>query len=132
MGNNDEMETWSVDALEETNVDIEKLATFIAESAGDSYYGERFFGVADRVLNSLKTWPRSHGKYSDEYDDSIRRIEIPGYRAAIIYKTYDDTLEVIAVMAFHTLSNPNEYNRIIAERVAIADEKFKEVEIDPR
>jgi plasmid stabilization system protein ParE len=125
MANSIDLLTWSVDAIEETFDDIEKIADFIAESAGSQRYGKRFSDTANVVLNSLKTWPRAHRHYSDDFDDDIRRIEIPGYRAAILYKVYDDTLEVIAVMAFHTLKDPDEYNRIVAERVAIADNKMK-------
>ncbi|MDR1861607.1 MAG: hypothetical protein LBQ41_01080 [Candidatus Ancillula sp.] len=117
-------ETWTIDALDETKEDIANIGYFIAETAGSEYYGERFIYTAETVLNSLKTWPLSHRKYSNEYDDNIRRIEIPGYKAAIIYKTYEDTLEAIAVMAFHTLQNPETYNKIISERVRIADKKM--------
>jgi hypothetical protein len=123
---NDNFETWSVDTLRETRDDIVNIGDFISEKTGDAYFGERFVITSELVLNSLKTWPYSNRKYSDEYDDDIRRIEIPGYKAAILYKTYEDTLEVIAVMAFHTLTDPDEYNRIISERVAIADKKFED------
>jgi hypothetical protein len=125
MENDIGFEVWSVDTLTETKVDIILIGDFIAEKAGSEYYGERFVLTTEKVLNSLKTWPRAHRHYSDDFDDNIRRIEIPGYKAAILYKIYDDTLEVIAVMAFHTLKDPDEYNRIVSERVAIADNKMK-------
>jgi hypothetical protein len=124
VSNDEKFELWTVESLEETDDDIVSIAEFIEEITGDEHYGDRFQDTANRVLLSLNIWPKSHQKYSDEYDDNIRRIEIPGYKAAIIYKTYKDTLEVIAVMAFHTLTDPDEYNRIISERVAIADKKL--------
>jgi hypothetical protein len=124
MLHNEEIETWYVDAIQEAFDDVDDIARFIATSTKEKFRGEKFSSTTMAVLNSLKTWPRSHRRYSDEYDETIRRIEIPGYNAALIYKVYDNTLEVIAVMAFHTLKNPEEYNKIVTERVAIADKQL--------
>jgi plasmid stabilization system protein ParE len=117
-------EIWRVDELDETKKDITEIADYIAETTGNEIYGNRFANAVETAIYSLKTWPFSQRKFSDEFDDTIRRIEIFDYNAAILYKVYADTFEVIAVLAFHTLSDPESYRRIIAQRVALADKKY--------
>jgi plasmid stabilization system protein ParE len=118
-------ECWNVGILDETLSDISKIARFIEEKTNSEYYGKRFDDAATAVVESLRTFPYVNRYYSDDMDDHIRRVEIPGYKAAILYKTYDKELEVIAVMAFHTLKNPKIYNKIISRRIAIADAKVE-------
>lgn len=118
---------WKVDIIDEIIDDIDNIAKFIEEVTKEVYYGERFGDIADNVIDSLKNTPYIHNRFDDDFDNHIRRIDIPGYNASILYKTYDNTLEVIAVMAFHTLRDPEEYRRIINERVKISDAKISSV-----
>jgi hypothetical protein len=121
MHNNNQI--WNVSVINEVTADINDIASFITDKTENSYYGARFKRVARDTIHNLQTSPYSNRKYSDEFDITIRRVVISGYKAAILYKVYDNTLEVIAIMAFHTLQNPKKYNALIQKRVKTANLK---------
>jgi hypothetical protein len=125
MDGNDEIVRWRVDAIDEVFDDIDNIALFIEKKTNSEAYGRRFANTAKGILDSLNYWPNMNSRYSADIDEAVRRIEIPGYHAAFLYKTYVDTLEVIGLMAFHTLKNPKTYNKIISKRIAIADAKVE-------
>ncbi|MDR0950375.1 MAG: hypothetical protein LBM13_01870 [Candidatus Ancillula sp.] len=114
----DDVEVWSVDTLREVDRDIAQLTQWYGEN-GDGKKSElKFADSVARALRSLTTFPRNHRMWEDE--DTIRRFDLPSHNVAIIYFIDDDYLEVIAVQAFHTLADPERYNRLITERVKIA------------
>jgi plasmid stabilization system protein ParE len=94
--------------------DIALLSDFYYDSAGEEA-AIRFESAAETMIDSLSSWPRSHAIWGD--NDTIRKVNLPKHKVAVIYRIDDNMLEVIAVAAYHTLQDPIRIDKLIAERL---------------
>jgi hypothetical protein len=69
----------------------------------------------------LSKKPQINRRFSDEFEESVRRVIVPNKKVGIIYKIYNKELEVIAVLGYHTMSNPDVYKSIISQRIKQQD-----------
>jgi len=108
---------YAVSAIEEVNTDIDDLAAFYREIAGEES-AQRFEGAIEEVMKSLSFMPYSHPMWED--DDSVRRINMASHKQSIIYLVLEDVLQVVAVKAFHTLQDPIKTKTLLGRRISKA------------
>ncbi len=108
------MQQYTVEYGDEILEDIAELYGFYLDLV-DETSAERFRVAALNTIAALTTFPNSHPMWQE--NANIRRINMPNHKVAIIYLVKDEALEVIAVAAFHTLTNPEKYTQKIKERL---------------
>jgi plasmid stabilization system protein ParE len=109
----EDIQVWNVRAIPAAQDDFLELIEFYREHGGD-ISAVRFEEATETLLSTLKTWPRANAKWKD--DDTLRRLNFPNHKVSIIYKIEDDDLDVIAIVAFHMLSNPKTTTNLINKR----------------
>ena len=110
------IDEWRVELSEKAAGDVRKLAAYYYEVGDGERSAIKFENALEQTLESLAHFPRINPKWDDV--DVVRRVDMTTHNVALIYRIADDLFEVIAVAAFHTLSDPAEYEALIAERIA--------------
>jgi plasmid stabilization system protein ParE len=118
-----EEQYYTVIALDDFYKDVNEMAWFFYGN-GDGDKSERFFREStEKVLQSLTHWPYINKQWREDEDEQIRRIDMPNHKVALVYRVYDNELEVIALASFHTLQDPEKYTKLVKERLRVADER---------
>ena len=107
---------WHVGFLDEALEDVDDLAAYYAQEGDGERSALKFREAFEQVVNAISAFPRIPSMWNEA--DTVRRVDFPAHRVALVYRIVDDTFEVIAVAAFHTLRDPVKYEALIAKRIA--------------
>ena len=107
---------WQVELSEEAAGDARELAAYYFEVGDGERSAEKFEISLRQTLDSLASFPRINTKWGES--DTVRRVDMTTHKVALVYRIEDDTLKVIAVAAFHTLSDPSKYQKLVDSRIA--------------
>jgi hypothetical protein len=113
---------YSVQLLDEVDRDIDELSDFYRDMVDDAS-AERFEGAFEEMIKSLGYWSRSNKMF--ENDDRVRRRDMASHKVAVIYVIDDEVCEVIAVKAFHFLSDDIALRKMVDERLELLQERKK-------
>ena len=107
---------WHVGFLDEALEDVDDLAAYYAQEGDGERSALKFRESFEQVVDAISSFPRIPPMWDET--DTVRRVDFPAHKVALVYRIIDDTFEVIAVAAFHTLSDPIKYEALVAERIA--------------
>lgn len=96
---------YSVFVTKQAQEDLIALEKFYYESAGLES-AIRFEEAVETALDIISESPYLNRRFSDKFDESIRRIFLHKRKTMIIYRIDEDRLEVIAVAAGHSSASP--------------------------
>ena len=108
------MQKYSVNLTEDAENDIAELIAFYEELV-DAESATKFLDEAMKAVANLEKLPRANAVFKDNPD--VHKVQMENHRVAIVYLVDDNRLEVVAVLAYHQMQNPAQYQESVRERI---------------